>query len=769
MANEARYEEALSRGHSYSWDQKWADAIHAFEMALHEFSDRPAPYAGLCMAYFSQEMLDKALENYKWAARYSQGDVIYLRQVADVQERLGQLQPASQTYMAIGEVELRRGVVDQAVANWLRAVRLNPGLLGAHQRLARFYTSQGQIAPAVREYLAIARIFQTNGDEARALQTCQAALKLDPRNPDIMTAIELLQHGEQLAQEAVPAPAGPRDHDLSATLAEMTAAFEVPPEGWSLETVTTGEASPVQDARRLALEQLAEEIFEDVDEEVPLATPAGDHGLSKLERDALISQALDFQTRGLANEAISCYEEAIAGGVTSSAAHFNLGLLYQDKLRFEDAIREFSIAVESHEYRLGSHFALGECYRARGQIDKAVEHFITVLKIVDLSTVQHDQADRLIELYEHLADGLMTKGERDQALAFSNALVDFLGHKGWEDKVKEARTRLDALSGDRIMILGDILTAGTEQVLESLYLSRAFEQRGMYNSAVEEVFRAIAISPDYLPSHIQLAELLAKQGRTEAAVNKFVVIGDTFRIRGDMNGAISMYERVIDVSPLDFSIRARLVDLLKRHGQIDRSLEHYIALGEAYYQLAQTDKARETYQDALKLAPRGSADKKWRPRLLRLIADIDLQRLDWRRALVAYQELRKADPADERTAITLIDLYYKLGQPNLALSELDLYLKQLIGSGRGAKVPGILEDMVSRYPTSVGLVERLVRLYVAQRRQQDAIALLDKLGEAQLDAGETQKAIATITRIVQLSPPNVASYQQLLKQLHQSL
>ena len=45
---------------------------------------------------------------------------------------------------------------------------------------------------------------------------------------------------------------------------------------------------------------------------------------------------------------------------------------------------------------------LGECHRARGRIDRAVEHFITVLKIVDLQTVRHEQADRLIQLYENL-------------------------------------------------------------------------------------------------------------------------------------------------------------------------------------------------------------------------------------------------------------------------------------------------------------------------------------------------------------------------------
>ncbi len=145
-----------------------------------------------------------------------------------------------------------------------------------------------------------------------------------------------------------------------------------------------------------------------------------------------------------------------------------------------------------------------------------------------------------------------------------------------------------------------------------------------------------------------------------------------------------------------------------------------------------------------------------------------MQRFDWRRALAAYQELRHEDPTDERMAMTLIDLYYKVGQPAYALREFDQYLKQLVASGRGNKVLGILEDMVKRYPTDPGLVQRLVRLYLSQGQRQKAIERLDSLGEAQLEDGDIQRAIVTIEQIVRLKPQNVASYEQLLKQLRQS-
>jgi tetratricopeptide (TPR) repeat protein len=303
--------------------------------------------------------------------------------------------------------------------------------------------------------------------------------------------------------------------------------------------------------------------------------------------------------------------------------------------------------------------------------------------------------------------------------------------------------------------------------MESLYLSHDYAETGRFKSAIEEAYRAIQLSPNYLPAHIQLGDLMARQERTEIAVEKFLVIGDTYRVRGDIEGAITSYERVVDLSPMDLANRRRLISRLVEQDRIDRALEHYMVMGEAYYNLAEVDKARRSYIEALKLAPRGNPDLKWRFRLLRAIADIDMQRLDWKRALMAYNELSAAEAADESIALTWIDLHYKVGQPRTALQQLDRFLMRLVRAGKTDKVIEILETLVEQRPTNAGLADRLVRLRLRQGRREEAIAVLDRLGEAQLEAGETKRAAATIERLLELEPPNDASYRQLLQRLKQ--
>ncbi|MDA0242966.1 MAG: tetratricopeptide repeat protein [Chloroflexi bacterium] len=730
------YEQAGNLGHSFIWDQRWEDAVKAFQIAISGQPNEPTLYDGLAMAYRGLNQLDKALENYQMAARLAKGDPIYLEQVADVQSKLGHHDQAAQTYMAIGEFKLRDRKIDEAMDKWIMAVQLNPNLLNAHKRLASVYERQNQPEQAINEYLIVGRLYEEQGAPGLALESCQAALKLAPRNAEILTAIEQLQHGEK-AFAAETAQSRPQSR----------AKTEEKPKKKTI--------APVEDAQRIARERMAAEIFADDADE-----------MMQMKLMGFITKALDFQTRGVTAEAIQSYEQALKSGMSSNAAHFNLGLLYQEQLRYEEAIKQFEISVRDPEYRLASHFGLGEAHRAVGRIDKAVEHFITVLKIVDLATVKREQADRLIELYESLADSLMTRGDRDRAMNFSSALVDFLSNKGWENEVKEARRRLDAMSaGSGTMILGDILTAGSSKVLEALYRAQEISKRGLHGSAIEEVYRAIELTPNYLPAHMLMAELLVKQQRIGDATQKFLVLARSYQVRGDLNGAIHAYERAVEAAPTDVSTRGKLIGMLKSYGHIDKAIEQYIGMGQAYYQMAQPDRARETYAEALKLAPRGTTNRKWQVQLLRLVGDLDMQRLDWRRALPVYRELRRVDPEDERAAISLVDLLFKTNDPENALKELDRYLVHLAKSGRGGKVVGILEDVFNQRPSDANIGDRLARLYVQQKKVAKAIEVFDKLGEAQLDAGQKKAAVVTIKKILSLNPPNRQAYEQLLAQI----
>jgi tetratricopeptide (TPR) repeat protein len=185
------------------------------------------------------------------------------------------------------------------------------------------------------------------GESKKAMQMCRAALRLDPDNPDVLTAIRLVRHGEEAypdseeepEEEPTPEPTTEKKDDgLADAIRQMAAVLESEKSSWQLG----GNQDAVSSARTFAQEKLAEEIFREEDNE-DLLYGTGD-GLSKLERDALIGQAMDFESRGDVAKAIACYEKVLRGGLDLPAAFFTLGVLYLDTGRKHDALTMFDKA-----------------------------------------------------------------------------------------------------------------------------------------------------------------------------------------------------------------------------------------------------------------------------------------------------------------------------------------------------------------------------------------------------------------------------------------
>ncbi|MDY7080731.1 MAG: tetratricopeptide repeat protein [Chloroflexota bacterium] len=769
--NRKIFEDAMRAGANAAWDKNWKQAILDYQRALSEFPNDVAALTNLGLAYSNAGQLEAALGIWQRANERTPDDPVLHERIGKTLEQLGQGKEAAESYLASAERYLnQKQTAHLALERWHDAIRVWPDCLQAHAKLLQYYQGQGQVREAVEECLTLARIYGDQGQNDYAIQICEHALKLTPHDAQVLATLDKLRYGEQITVEPTTAEISQEGLDLfgvspqylesaEGTIGSSILNFQIVPEKESIED----RGSPIEITRQKALSDLAESFFEEEVKTSPDVTPR----LSKAETDALLGRAIDFQTRGKIEEAIDAYEQVIEAGVEQVAMHFNLGLLYQEKLRFDEAISQFEHAVYHPEYTLGSHFALGECYRGRGRIDEALEHFVEVLKIVDLATVQRDQADDLIQLYESLADSYIAKGEREQALEFTNSLVELLSEKGWEDKVVQARRRLDELAqeGPTLSLAEMLAVPGSEHILESVALAQEYAKRGMFYAALEECYYALDRAPVYLPIHRQMAQVLVAMGKVDEAVSKLVVIADAYQMRGNVRPAMAVYQHALRLAPMDTAVRAKLIDLLISHGEIDKSLEHYLILADSYYHLAQMDRAREIYQEALRIAPRGTPENRWDVRILHKIGDIDMQHVDWKRAIEAYEQIRKLAPDDERARLTLMDLYYRFNQPESAITELDSLLKIYQKNNKTQRIFAILEDAVNERPDNIPLRTRMAQLHLDAGNVEQALIHLDKLGDLQMEAGRTKDARATIQVIVALNPPNVAAYQQLLDQL----
>jgi tetratricopeptide (TPR) repeat protein len=690
--------------------------------------------------FFDEKGWDKALAEYQAALIEFPDDLATLDKIADLYERLGKLDLAAATYANSAGLQSRQGARDEAIDYWQRAARLDNNNLEVHRNLAYAYLTQDKPKQAVREQLAMARIYQLQNSPEEALQAVQAAYKLDPTNPDVLTSLELLRAADDKQTEEAA------QTDRADTTDESD----------------NQHGSPVDVTREKAMSDLAESLFEETPS-AARATPL----LSKAEMDALISQALDQQTGGDTDEAIATYKKIIASGVQMPAVNFNLGLLYQENVRLDEALDQFKQSVTHADYRLGSLFALGELHRAKGRIDQALGYFLEALKTIDLQAVQPEHAADLKQVYESLIETYAAKGEPQQASNFVNSLVEFLSNKGWEDKVVQARRRLDNMTddGSPAISLAEILAVRDgEQLLQSMSLMQELARRGKYYSAFEEAYIALQRSPEYLPLHTRLAEVMWKSGQEQSAISKFLTIANTFYTRGDARQSMGLYQRILHLAPMDVNIRTKLIEMLVSYGDIDRALEQYLALADVYYQLASAEKARETYTEALQLAPRGTTSRLWTTKILHKIGEMDAQRGDWKRALQTYEQIRRFDPGDEKAQLALIELYYKI-EPQRAVKEIDELIKEYRANKTLRKLGPIVEEQVKLHPRDMALVGRAAQICIESGLRAKGIEYLNQLGEMQLNAGLNKQAIATLRAIVALNPPNVNDYRTLLTQI----
>ncbi|MGQ9586427.1 MAG: tetratricopeptide repeat protein [Anaerolineae bacterium] len=738
------FEERLRKAHRLAWGNQWQEALQLYREVVEEQPRTLAAYLGLAQAQAALGQVDEAHQTLTRALKLDPKDPLTVTRRADLLLQARRTDEALQDYDTAAALWLEQNQEEQSWRIWQKLTRTLPDHPLPPHRLACHLEDQGAEAQALAAYLQAARLYQKRDDRAQAQECCQAALRLDPGNGEALLLMEAIREGG-LPRE-VPRPVAP-----------------APGEG----------GGPAIQARELALSELATEILSAGargEQVLPPGHPVAEAVEPPLSVESVIGQAIDLQMRGRVDQAIEAYQQALELGADRPAIHFNLGLLYREKLRFDEAIEHLTRSQREPAYAIGSHYALAECYRARGDVDRALSHFVEVLKIVDLQTVNREQADNLIRLYEHLAESHLAKGERARGVAFMNSLVQFLGSKGWEDKVRQARERLDELTATGLTIsLAELLDVPhSQEVFACISMSQEYARRGLYLAAMAECYQGIALAPLCLPLHLHLAEILLKAGRTDEAVGKLAMTAETYAARGEYSQAVSVYRRLLKIAPMDVKSRSRAIDLLLTDGRVEEALQEYVGLAESYYQLAQLDKALETYREAVKLASQISEPRRWQTRLLHRMGDIYLQRVEWRQAIQVYAQIKGLAPEDERARFCLVDLHLKMREVAQAVRELDALLRVYRDRGEPQKELSLLQELAAQWPDEIPLRSRLAHAYLEQGETQKAVAELDNLGELQLRAGQKRQAAETVRLLISLAPDEAESYKRLLSQIEGS-
>jgi tetratricopeptide (TPR) repeat protein len=750
--NRRVYEAAVKRAGNLAWEKKWSRAIEEYSKALAEFPEDVSVLTGLGLAYAETQQLEQALEAYKKAANLSPDNPEVIQRVAQTFERMALWPSAAHAYVLTAEAHLRLRNVSHAVEMWQKASVLDPENLDAHRNLGRHYRNQNEERRAARHYMIMARVFERQNKMGQAAENARLACELDPRNAEAQGILDALQAGE-------PLPDGPTarlqpDAEGKRTL-DSFVVFEDIELGTGPLILDEERASPADMLREHSLAEMANALF------------AENPDPKAMQANLVLGQAADFQTRGLIDRAINAYASALRMGANTPAVHFNLGLLYREQGDYARAVEYLNNATATPSYALGAHFAMGETYYEWGKSADGLGQLLEVLLAVDAQTVRPEYQKALEAAYEQLYHQYASQADAEDGQRFIKSMISFLSIKGWEQRLQQVRQQLDSLAGGNLLVtMAEMLTEpSAETAMVAMTQVARYLKKGLIFTALEECFWSIQQAPYYLPLHLRLADIQITEGRPDEAVEKYINVAETYKVRGNLERAVAIYRKALDTAPMNIGVRERLISILVDSRLYDQAIEQYIVVADSYYQLAQVDQAIAKYNQALEYAPMGAPDRHWEENILHRIGDIHQQRLDWRQAIKTYRRIKHVNSDDEKARAYLVDLYLKTAQSDQALPELDDLIKFYKGKQEPEKLLSTLRDIAASSPRELSLHMRLAKTYLDLQMKTEAITELDVVGNIQLESGKTQEAIRTIQAIIRLGPENVRAYRQLLAQL----
>ena len=122
-----------------------------------------------------------------------------------------------------------------------------------------------------------------------------------------------------------------------------------------------------------------------------------------------------------AQRARASFERNLASATLNPAdasAHYNLGLIYQQRGQIEEAQASFRRAIEIDPEETDAHYQLGRISREAGSLPEAIAHFE--------ATVQRDQEHSQHEIWREIGRTYLQAGQYEDA---RNALEKFLQHR----------------------------------------------------------------------------------------------------------------------------------------------------------------------------------------------------------------------------------------------------------------------------------------------------------------------------------------------------
>ena len=291
---------------------------------------------------------------------------------------------------------------------------------------------------------------------------------------------------------------------------------------------------------------------------------------------------------------------------------------------------------------------------------------------------------------------------------------------------------------------------------------------------------------------LKLAELYTQQGLFNDARAQYLQVAEDFMKRGDLDQAVRLFQKVLEMDPENVPMRVKLAEVYVRLGKKKEAWEIFSAAAEALRARGSLAEAENILKRMLVLDPsnsyvlllRGKAalesdDPKNAIEYLEKTADLDSHPEGLRDLLKAYLQigdLTKAAPIAEKLLTVhndsegmflLAEGSARLGQYSQALEVYTRHADRLLATD-SAKLLASLHAMISRVRDDSGALEELLQLLNKAGESTHINEVTELLAHASVKNGDLARARDLYQALATSEPQNqvhLQNYEQVVERM----
>ncbi len=498
--------------------------------------------------------IDQAIREYDKLLKANPGDANTINRIGDLYGRVGEIDKAVELYERIARAFQRDGFIPKAIAILKKINRLVPQRLDIFEQLAELYIQQGLVVEAINQYRVLADWYLRNEDAPKAIEAYTKLSQLDPSNhmAHLKLADLLLQQGESDGALKVYDRLGrmllERGKIDEAERLYRHVLEQGPPSGSFLAPLAEAMLAGGKAAAASEIVTAARGLSPD------------DDGLKLLEVRALLGS-------GGPTEAMAVAERILAEQPGNIQVRLMVG---SSLLGHGEAAKARELMVPALE-KLLAEGSFAKAQEAIQDLLKSAPGDIKVLTLALRAYQPSGNEEMLFTLRAALADQYFRSGQKDLARRF---YMELLGSHPTNDLFRQRLAQIDGVDVGEIEIdspalmedstvgptsdravaveapLPPAVTTGAGAPFEPnerFAEANVFAKYGLAEKSINHLREIVKYFPEHFEAREKLVTLLIEQGRVAEAEPLARPVAIAYRERGDAESLRALTEAIPSV------------------------------------------------------------------------------------------------------------------------------------------------------------------------------------------------------------------------------